>query len=69
MPNQFYPMAVVVKANAMSIVEETAKEIEQLLIETYGDDYGITIYDPGDVIPIVAFFNDSDTDEETLEGE
>lgn len=65
---QFYPMAVVIRTDDMSHVEKTATEIEELLKETYGDEYGIAIYDPGDDMPIVAFFNEEDATE-ALEGE
>lgn len=65
---QFHPIAIVVKCDSQRMVEETVRDIEEMLKDIYGDGYGIAIYDPGDEVPTIAVYNDHDKAEEA-EGE
>lgn len=62
----YVPIAIIVRDDDMNTVTTTMLEVERILQARYGKDYGITIYDPGDEIPIIAFYNNHDQE---LEGE
>jgi len=61
----YVPIAIIVRDDDMNVVATTMLEVERILEARYGKEYGITIYDAGDEIPIIAFFNNHDEREAT----
>ena len=52
--------SIIVRDDDMNVVATTMLEVERILEARYGKEYGITIYDAGDELPIIAFFNNHD---------
>jgi len=57
----YVPIAIIVRDDDMNIVATTMLEVERILQARYGEEYGITIYDAGDELPTIAFFNNHDS--------